>query len=135
MKQKNKYAQTVNATIEHVNITVSDPQRSADLFIALFGWHIRWEGPSMSDGHTIHVGNDNQYIAFYTNPTVRAANPQHMKGKPMSHIAITVNNLDAIEAKVKAAGLETFGHGDYDPGKRFYFFDWNHIEFEIVSYI
>ena len=33
-----------------------------------------------------------------------------------------------------AAGLTPFSHGDYAPGRRFYFFDWDGIEFEIVSY-
>ena len=27
-----------------------------------------------------------------------------------------------------------FKHGDYDPGRRFYFFDRDEIEFGIVSY-
>ncbi|WP_417592488.1 VOC family protein [Parasphingorhabdus sp.] len=122
------------ATLEHVNITVSDPQRSADLLRDLFGWHIRWEGPSMLDGHTIHVGSDEQYIALYTNPEVRAADPKFNKGEPLNHIGVTVDDLDAVEAKVVAAGLEPFNHGDYEPGRRFYFFDWNGIEWELVSY-
>ena len=33
-----------------------------------------------------------------------------------------------------SAGLEPFGHDNYDPGERFYFFDWDGIEFEVVSY-
>jgi hypothetical protein len=32
------------------------------------------------------------------------------------------------------AGLTPFAHGDYEPGRRFYFFDPNGIEFEVVSY-
>ncbi len=123
-----------NATLEHVNMTVSDPQRSADLMRDLFGWHIRWEGPSMLGGHTIHVGTDDQYLALYTNEKVKTADPRFRKGEPMNHVGMTVDNLDAVEAKVVAAGLEPFGHEDYDPGRRFYFFDWNGIEFEIVSY-
>ncbi|AMO72437.1 VOC family protein [Sphingorhabdus sp. M41] len=122
------------ATLEHVNITVSDPQRSADLLRDLFGWHIRWEGPSMSAGHTIHVGTDDDYIALYTNPEVRAVDPVFNKGEPLNHIGVTVDDLDAVEAKVVAAGLKPFGHDDYDPGRRFYFFDWNGIEWEVVSY-
>lgn len=123
-----------NAILEHVNMTVSDPQRSADLMRDLFGWHIRWEGPSMSGGHTIHVGSDDQYLALYTNENVKAADPQFRKGEPMNHVAMTVDDLDAVEEKVKAAGLKPFGHDDYDPGRRFYFFDWNGIEYEIVNY-
>lgn len=123
-----------NGTLEHVNITVSDPQRSAALLRDLFGWHIRWEGPSMSAGHTIHIGTDDAYVALYTNPEVRAADPAFRKGEPMNHIGVTVDDLDAVEAKVVAAGLKPFGHDDYDPGRRFYFFDWNGIEWEVVSY-
>ncbi|WP_310737252.1 VOC family protein [Parasphingorhabdus cellanae] len=104
----------------------------------LFGWHIRWEGPSMLGGHTIHIGTDDQYLALYTNKDVKAANagagPEFRKGEPMNHVAMTVDDLDAVEAKVVAARLKPFGHDDYDPGRRFYFFDWNGIEFEIVSY-
>lgn len=120
--------------LEHVNITVSDPQRSANLLRDLLGWHIRWEGPSMLGGHTIHIGTDDSYIALYTNPEVRAADPAFRKGEPMNHIGVTVDDLDAVEAKVVAAGLKPFGHDNYDPGRRFYFFDWNGIEWEVVSY-
>ena len=42
------------AFIEHVNITVRDPERSAKLMHDLFGWTIRWQGPSLNGGHTIH---------------------------------------------------------------------------------
>lgn len=120
--------------LEHVNITVSDPQRSADLLHDLFGWHIRWEGPSMLGGHTIHIGTDDAYIALYSNPDVKAANPRYNKGEPMNHIGVTVDDLDAVAAKVKAAGLEPGDYDIYDPGRRFYFFDWNGIEWEVVSY-
>lgn len=120
--------------LEHVNITVTDPQRSAELFNELFGWHIRWEGPSMLGGRTIHVGSEDQYLAVYTNEDVEAADPNFRKGVPLNHVGVVVEDLDAVEEKVKAAGLEPFGHEDYDPGRRFYFFDWNGIEFEVVSY-
>lgn len=88
----------------------------------------------MLGGHTIHIGTDDDYIALYTNPDVQAADPKFNKGEPLNHIGVTVDDLDAVEAKVIAAGLEPFNHGDYDPGRRFYFFDWNRIEWEVVSY-
>ena len=119
--------------LEHVNITVSDPQRSADLLRDLFGWNIRWEGPSMLGGHTIHVGSDDQYIALYTNDDI-PSDMQYHKGQPVNHIAMTVDDLEAVAAKVKAAGLKSDEIDAYDPGRRFYFYDWNGIEFEVVSY-
>ena len=56
------------------------------------------------------------------------------KGRPLNHIGVEVDDLDAIEAKVVAAGLKPFGHADYDPGRRFYFLDPDGIEYEVVSY-
>ncbi|MEZ5340555.1 MAG: hypothetical protein R2706_03650 [Acidimicrobiales bacterium] len=39
-----------------------------------------------------------------------------------------------MEARVIAAGFEPYNHGDYEPGRRFYFDDADAIEFEVVSY-
>ena len=57
-----------------------------------------------------------------------------LKGVPLNHVGIQVEDLDAVEERVVAAGLVPFSHGDYEPGRRFYFMDWDGIEFEIVSY-
>lgn len=118
-------------TLEHANLTVSDPARLAALFVALLDWHERWRGPVRSGGETIHVGDDRTYIALYTDGHGR---DRFAKGMPLNHVAFTVDDLDAAEAVVAAAGLTPFGHDDYDPGRRFYFFDWDGIEFEVVSY-
>jgi catechol 2,3-dioxygenase-like lactoylglutathione lyase family enzyme len=120
-----------SAYLEHVNITVSDIERSAALLEQLLGWRIRWRGPSQLGGETIHVGGDEDYIAVYT---VGAPVARFAKGAPLNHVGIVVPDLDVAEAVVRAAGLEPFSHGDYEPGRRFYFFDWDGIEFELVSY-
>ncbi len=117
--------------LEHANITVSDPERMADFLGKLCGWKERWRGPSLADGWTIHVGNDRDYLALYT--TGQPA-PRFVKGAPLNHVGIVVDDLDAAEALVIAEGLVPFSHGDYEPGRRFYFFDWDGIEFELVSY-
>lgn len=122
------------AFIEHVNITVSDPDRSAALMTALFGWHERWRGPSIHSGRTIHVGTDAHYLALYTGPDGLHDGVRFPKGEPLQHIGIQVDDLDAVEARVIAAGLVPFFHGDYEPGRRFYFLDPDGIEFEVVSY-
>ena len=118
-------------SLEHANITVSDPDRSSVLLQQLCGWHERWRGPSQLGGWTIHVGNERDYLAVYThdNPV-----PRFAKGQPLNHIGLVVDDLGAAEAVVIAAGLVPFNHADYDPGRRFYFFDWDGIEFEMVSY-
>jgi catechol 2,3-dioxygenase-like lactoylglutathione lyase family enzyme len=122
------------AFIEHVNITVRDPDRSADLMAGLFGWHVRWKGPALSGGTTVHVGDERFYLALYTHDGAATPEDLFRKGRPLNHVGIVVDDLDALEARVIAAGLVPFSHGDYEPGRRFYFLDYDGTEFEIVSY-
>lgn len=121
-------------TLEHVNITVSDVAATARLLMDLFGWSVRWEGPSQMGGHTIHVGTAQSYLAIYSPSEAPAAPMDHRKSRPLNHIGVVVPDLDATEARVIAAGLTPFNHGSYDPGRRFYFFDADGVEWEVVSY-
>ena len=120
-----------NGTIEHANLTVSDIERSSDLFRKLLGWRERWRGEAMNGGETIHVGDARAYLALYTD---RQPHARFAKGAPLNHVGVVVDDLDAAERIVLDAGLETFNHADYEPGRRFYFFDWDGIEFEVVCY-
>ena len=120
------------ARLEHANITVSDPERSARLLEDLCGWHERWRGQAINNGWTIHVGSDSDYLALYT--PGHAQEKRFAKSQPLNHVGLVVDDLDAAEDVVKQAGLEPFNHADYEPGRRFYFFDWDGIEFEVVSY-
>jgi catechol 2,3-dioxygenase-like lactoylglutathione lyase family enzyme len=122
------------ARLEHANLTVSDPERSAQMVEMLFGWEERWRGPARDNGFTIHVGTEADYIAFYTGPGGIDLSAHYPKGKPLNHIGVLVDNLDEVEKRVVALGLTPFSHGDYAPGRRFYFLDPDGIEFEVVSY-
>lgn len=124
----------MNARLEHVNITVKDADRSAALIETLFGWRVRWAGPAMNGGRTVHVGTGSQYLALYSAAGGDGRPLGWTKGAPLNHVAIEVDDLDAMERRVMEAGLAPFGHGDYEPGRRFYFFDPDGIEFEVVSY-
>ena len=117
--------------LEHVNITVRDPAAAAKLMDDVFGWKVRWEGPALNGGHTIHVGSADHYLALYAPPGGGRTFP---KGQPLNHVGVEVDDLDAVEERVRAAGLTPFNHADYNPGRRFYFLDQNGIEFEVVSY-
>ena len=132
LAQGNEETDMSSLRIEHVNVTVADPARTSTLMEALFGWHVRWAGAAQNGGHTIHVGTNEHYVALYT-PTTEIAG-QFAKGTPLNHIGIEVEDLDAIEARVIAAGLKPFSHADYEPGRRFYFLDPDGIEYEVVSY-
>lgn len=120
--------------IEHVNLTVTDPERAAALMESIFGWQVRWQGKAQMGGQTIHVGTADHYVALYTNPDQSYSEQDFRKGRPLNHIGVEVDGLDETEARVIAAGLTPFSHGDYEPGRRFYFLDPDGIEYEVVSY-
>jgi len=124
-----------NATLEHVNVTVSDPEKTANMLCDLFGWSIRWHGPSKLDGYTYHVGTPNDYLAIYSyGKTVDSGVSSYQTKGGLNHIGIVVDDLDQAERRIKAAGYKTHSHGDYEPGRRFYFHDDDGIEFEVISY-
>ncbi|WP_291077149.1 VOC family protein [Hyphomonas sp.] len=123
------------AKFEHVNVTVRDPKKTASMLTKLFGWKVRWEGPSKYDGYTVHVGTDEDYIALYTLP--RQDQPEeesYYRTGAVNHFGILVEDLDATEQKILDAGYRTHSHQTYDPGSRFYFHDHDNIEWEVVSY-
>jgi catechol 2,3-dioxygenase-like lactoylglutathione lyase family enzyme len=101
----------------------------------IFGWDIRWEGASMDNGYTVHVGSAESYIALYATGDSRPSSESSYKTiAGLNHIALTVDDLDAVETRVLEAGFKTENHGEYEPGRRFYFRDTDHVEYEIVSY-
>jgi catechol 2,3-dioxygenase-like lactoylglutathione lyase family enzyme len=123
------------AQLEHVNVTVSDPAKTAALLGEIFGWHVRWSGPSKMGGNTVHVGSEDTYVAVYTyDGKPQSAPDAGLMKSGLNHIGVLVDDLDAVELRVRAAGLEPFNHQTYDPGRRFYFLDGDGVEYEVVSY-
>ena len=121
--------------LEHINVTVTDPQKTSAMLCSLFDWQVRWQGSSLGDGQSIHVGSDDQYLAIYSHDGVKKSGASsYANSGGLNHIGVVVNDLDAMEKRVLDAGFETTNHADYEPGKRFYFRDHDNIEFEIISY-
>ncbi len=123
------------AFLEHINVTVSNPDETAELFTRLFDWKVRWTGSAINDGYTVHVGSDTHYLALYTppKPAITAGSSYDTVGG-LNHIGVVVEDLDSVEEKVVGNGYETFNHGSYDPGRRFYFRLHDGIEIEVISY-
>jgi catechol 2,3-dioxygenase-like lactoylglutathione lyase family enzyme len=84
------------ARLEHANITVADPNATAEMLCRLFGWKIRWQGPSAMGGRSVHVGNDRDYLAVYTPDELHDAKrePNAVRGG-LNHIGVRVDDLDA----------------------------------------
>lgn len=121
--------------LEHVNVSVPDPRATAAVLVELFGWTIRWEGPALNDGFTVHVGDADGYLALYAPGDGQgpAGDTYHTTGG-LNHIGVEVDDLEAVEARVKSRGYRPHNHADYEPGRRFYFDGPDGIEFEVVAY-
>lgn len=125
----------MGAQLEHANITVEDPKAVAAALGRLFDWTVRWEGTAKDEGYSIHVGGPDSYLAIYRPAGALAgAAPRYTHFGTLNHIGVVVEDIDATEARVLAEGYETHSHGDYEPGKRFYFEGPGDIEYEVVSY-
>lgn len=121
------------AIIEHVNLTVSDPERTSAMLQSIFGWHERWRGIEPDGRIGIHVGGTGSYVALYP-PRTPIKDDIALKSRPFNHVGVVVRGLKEAERRVKAHGFTPWGHGDYEPGQRFYFNDWDAVEYEIVAY-
>lgn len=121
--------------LEHVNITVPEPKASAAILCDIFGWHVRWEGAAKDNGFTVHVGDDDSYLALYApQKDLKPIGDTYSRIGGINHVGVVVDDIDATETRVKAAGYKTHNHADYEPGLRFYFDGPDGIEFEVVSY-
>jgi len=120
--------------LEHINLTVRDTDATAIILGEIFDWKIRWAGAAKDEGRTIHLGSDDTYLALYSHDEKEWLDSSHKTITHLNHIGIQVDDLDIIEQRVKAKGLITFNHGDYEPGRRFYFNLEDGIEVEVVSY-
>ncbi len=123
------------ATLEHANFTVTDPHATAAWMESVFGWRTRWQGEAKAGGLSVHVGEDDTYLALYRpagTPVTGPSSYDTVGG--LNHVAVVVNDLSTTEKAVRGAGFEPHSHADYEPGERFYFHDDNGIEFEVVCY-
>ena len=124
------------AILEHINMTVSDPDKTAGMLADLFGWKVRWSGDSLNNGRSVHVGNDDDYVALYSAGTSRALddNENYRLAGAVNHLGILVEDLAAAEKRIQQYGIKTHSHQTYEPGSRFYFHDHDGIEYEVLSY-
>lgn len=121
--------------LEHLNISVTNPQKTAALLQQLFDWKIRWQGPSLLGGYTVHVGGEHDYLALYAEEGSNTKlNKKDRIAGGFNHVGVIVDDLDLVDQRVAEAGLAPHSHQDYEPGRRFYFTDEDGVEYEVVSY-
>jgi len=119
--------------LEHVNLTVSDIERSIRFYRDLFGFKTRWQGHSAAGQPAAHVGDERCYVAlFQAERSGRMV--VDMSAVGMNHFGFVVDDLDASREKLLGLGITPHHEADYEPGRRLYFFDPDGIEVELVEY-
>ena len=119
--------------LEHVNLTVSDVNRTADFYSDLLGFKVRWRGKTTSGQAAAHVGTDRFYLALFQAKSKGRAHSDYGE-VGMNHFGFVVDDLDATRERLVAAGVTPHLEADYEPGRRLYFMDPDGIEVELVEY-
>lgn len=118
--------------LEHVNLTVTDIDRSVDFYSRLLGLEIRWRGHTTSGRPAVHLGADTWYLSLFEGDP--AALPVAYEQVGYNHLGIVVTDLDATKARLEGLGTEVAFEPEYEPGRRAYFFDPDGYEVELVEY-
>lgn len=119
--------------IEHVNLTVSDLDRSLVFYQRLFDWHVRWRGETSQGRPAAHVGDDRCYIALFQSPAGGRA-PYDYDAIGLNHFGLVVDDLDHARQRLIELGAEYTAEQNYEPGRRVYVIDPDGIEVELVQY-
>jgi len=125
--------------LEHVNLVVADIDAMLHFYRAAFPhWHIRDEGRGEWYGKPrkwLHFGDDYHYLALSDHSEGENRDlAGHSVG--FAHFAYVTHNLDAVIARLNAAGFAIAKPGADDPyRKNIYFIDPAGFEVEFVEYL
>jgi catechol 2,3-dioxygenase-like lactoylglutathione lyase family enzyme len=124
--------------LEHVNLTVSELDRSLQFYREAFGFEVRWQGKCLINAEVkpaAHVGVPGEpfYLALFEGD---AAGPAQRDYAPpgINHFGFRVEDLDLAKQRAEAAGAKVHLEFEYEPGRRFYVTDPDGIEIEVVTY-
>lgn len=120
--------------LEHVNMTVTDVERSAAFYCDLLGFRIRWRGTLSNGLPAAHVGDDRHYLALF-----QASEPGRVErdyDRPgLNHFGFVVDDLEAARRRLGELGVTDVVWVDhYEPGRRLYFDDPDGHVVELVEY-
>lgn len=124
--------------LEHINIVVSDIERSLVFYKAAFPhWKVRAKGEADWFGikrNWVHFGDDFNFITLNDNGTgenrLRETNQLGL-----AHFAYVTNNVEAVVKRLVDAGFEVSIKGGENPHRaNYYFNDPDGFEVEFVQY-
>lgn len=120
--------------LEHVNLTVSDLDRSVAFYRDLLGLRVRWQREAGDLPAAAHVGDDRHYIAMFQAAPGGGRPTVDYEAVGLNHFGFVVDDLDAARTRLLELGATPHGEADYEPGRRLYFYDPDGIEVELIQY-
>ncbi|GJM22668.1 MAG: hypothetical protein DHS20C15_25830 [Planctomycetota bacterium] len=119
---------------EHLNLSVSDIERSITFYRALLGGELRWRGLTKDGRPAAHVGGADSYLAMFeavAQPTRRDDDSLRVG---FNHFGFQVADLDAAARRVAELGVRPHHESHDAPGRRLYLRDPDGFEVELVEY-
>ena len=120
-------------TLEHVNLTVGDLDRSIAFYCDLLDLQLRWKGPIDGERLGAHVGDDHCYLALFQAGADGTVDLDYLR-PGMNHFGFVVDDLDDARRRLEQLGASVHREADYEPGRRIYFLDPDGHEVELVEY-
>ncbi|MEN6336559.1 MAG: VOC family protein [Phycisphaerales bacterium] len=107
-------SQVNRVRFEHVGLNVADPVKAAQWYVDNLGMKILRQGDAPANNRFVADAAGNMMFEFYHNPP--DAVPNYPSMDPMSlHIAFLVDDVDAIRARLLAAGATAAGDVTVNP--------------------
>ena len=78
--------------LEHVNLTVTDVERSVDFYSKLLDLQVRWEGRDEVGAPMAHVGSEDHYLALFQASADGRA-PRDYSTVGFNHVGFVVDDL------------------------------------------
>lgn len=119
--------------LEHVNLTVSDLDRSVAFYSDLLDLTVRWQGAFENGRRAAHVGDDGAYLALFETIDQGAVRENYTT-PGYNHMGFVVDDLDDAAERLKKLGADFGEIQDYEPGRRLYCYDPAGHEVELVEY-
>lgn len=117
-EQKGNEQMPSDGRLDYIELPASDIAATKQFYGAVFGWRFTDYGPD--------------YVAFDSDGREGGFNAERRvvrEGGPL--VVLFAAELDAMEARVKAAGAEILSHHEFPGGRRFHFRDPNGNEIAV----
>jgi catechol 2,3-dioxygenase-like lactoylglutathione lyase family enzyme len=128
----------MTARLDHANLVVRDLEGTLRFLGTAFpDFRVRGQGPDGSGGRWVHFGNDVCYVALQQARHDPAEPWVPYAGRPgLNHLGIEVDDVDALRARMRAAGyVDSTVPNAHPHRRRVYFHDAEGNDWEFVEYL